>query len=72
MKWWEDYEYASDLYDAVQKHQQCFRSKMIYPHNGSHSIDFIFPRKFPTFTFQTWGYTIHIGSKDKLDDKLQS
>jgi hypothetical protein len=72
MKWWQDYEHASDLYDAVQKHQQCFRRKMFYPNNGSYSIDFIYPRSFPTFTFQTWGYRIWIGDKDKSDDERQS
>lgn len=65
MKWWQDYEYASDLYDAVQKHQQCFKNKMVYPHNGSHSIEFIFPRTFPRMTFNTWGWRIWIGDPDK-------
>lgn len=66
MKWWEDYEFASDLYDAVQAHQQSFKNHYIYPINGTYlirnqSIDFIFPKTMPSgFVFKRWCHTIFL------------
>jgi hypothetical protein len=67
MKWWEDYEFASELYDDVQKHQQSFKNHMIYPKSGLYgirgrSIEFIFPKTMNNgFVFQTWRHKIYLG-----------
>lgn len=66
MKWYEDYEYASELYDAVQQHQQSFKNEYIHPESGTFkiknsSIEFIYPKTFPNGRiWDTWHHTIYL------------